>query len=435
MEILNIIALTVSDALISAIQIIVLKIVTQRRCSNSRFAAFVTIAAVTGLFSSPIISVFFSLRIISLVMIVIDIFRLCLLALAAVKSFSIKNALITMLIQFMCSLLGSATKAVLPDKLINSSFFDSVLTTVIPLVLLIILLFVKNRIKGGERIIGSAIRCIPVHNYLFMFVTVFLADGLIVVLSHDNERTDEQLLVAKVLSLLLIICVAVIIMSLAVSVVYQKYYNDLNQILRGQVRSQLLHYEKREKLNSEIRSFRHDFVNHTKCLESLLMAQKYDEARSYLEKISGMMPVGEFLFRTGNYIADAILTECQEASAADNVTINFSGYVTPDIDSADLCIIFSNAMNNAVEASRPMPGSKDITVYCNFQQGIFVLIVKNPTSITDSFKDVFPETSKPDKISHGFGFSNMQTVVNKYGGTLHTLAEGGSFTLSITLKL
>lgn len=435
MEILNIIALTVSDALISAIQIIVLKIVTQRRCSNSRFAAFVTIAAVTGILSSYLISVTLSLRIISFALIVIDSFRLCLLALAAVKSFSIKNALIAMLIQFMCSLLKSAINAILSNKLAKPLIFNSILITAIPLVLLIMLLVVKKRVKGGERIIGGAIRCIPVHNYLFMVIAVFLADGLIVTLVNDNERTDEWLLFAKVLSLLLIICVAVLIMSLAVSVVYQKYYDDLNQILRGQVKSQLLHYEKREKLNSEIRSFRHDFVNHTKCLESLLKAQKYDEAQSYLEKISGMMPVGEFLFRTGNYIADAILTECQEASAADNTKINFSGYITPDIDSADLCIILSNAMNNAVEACHPMPGSKDITVYCNLQQGIFVLIVKNPTLITERIKDEFPETSKPDKISHGFGFSNMQTVVNKYGGTLHTLAEGGFFTLSITLKL
>ncbi len=424
----------IPDALILLIQIIVLSVVNGKKCSAKRFIAF-TILEIATDYIFEIIIYFSNGTGIGLLMILLHCIRLSLLALIAVKSFSIKNALIAMLIQFMCSLLRSAINAVLPYEPANSLVFDFMLTTAIPLVLLIILLVVKKGIKGGERIIGSAIRCIPVHNYLFMFIAIFLADGLIVCLNNDNERTDEWLLFAKVLSLLLIICVAVIIMSLAVSVVYQKYYNDLNQILRGQVRSQLLHYEKREKLNSEIRSFRHDFVNHTKCLESLLMAQKYDEARSYLEKISGMMPVGEFLFRTGNYIADAILTECQEASAADNVTINFSGYVTPDIDSADLCIIFSNAMNNAVEASRPMPGSKDITVYCNFQQGIFVLIVKNPTLITERLKDEFPETSKPDKISHGFGFSNMQTVVNKYGGTLHTQAEGGFFTLSITLKL
>ena len=135
-----------------------------------------------------------------------------------------------------------------------------------------------------------------------------------------------------------------------------------------------------------------------------------------------MMPFGGFLFRTGNYISDAILTEARENSAPENILIDFEGCIPRDIDSADLCVVLSNALRNAVEACRALSGTKNISVYGNYQQGIFE-------------KDFFPKTSKPDKLSHGFGFSNMQHIVNKYNGTMHTLLEDGFFTLSITLKL
>lgn len=87
------------------------------------------------------------------------------------------------------------------------------------------------------------------------------------------------------------------------------------------------------------------------------------------------------------------------------------------------------------QACRALSGSKVISVYGNYQQGIFVLIIKNPTVLERCEKDFFPETSKSDKSSHGFGFSNMQYIVNKYDGSMHTLLENGVFTLSITLKL
>lgn len=61
--------------------------------------------------------------------------------------------------------------------------------------------------------------------------------------------------------------------------------------------------------------------------------------------------------------------------------------------------------------------------------------MKNPTLYEDKAKDIFPETTKDDKVSHGFGMANMQRVVAQYDGTMHTMIENGFFTISFTLKL
>ncbi|MDE6727528.1 MAG: GHKL domain-containing protein [Oscillospiraceae bacterium] len=225
----------------------------------------------------------------------------------------------------------------------------------------------------------------------------------------------------------------IIITSLIINVFYHKYQSNLNKLLKQQIDSQLSHYKKREDLNTEIRGFRHDFNNHVKCLESMMTMEKYDDAKAYLEKLTGMMPSAEFLFRTGNYVADAILTEIQEENK--NITVKFSGVIPQSIDNADLCIVLSNAMNNAAEACGALSGNSTVSVYGNCQQGVFVLIVKNPTLQKGYAKNARHKTSKRDKIAHGFGLSNIQLVVKKYGGTMHTLLEDGMFTLSLTLSV
>ncbi len=423
-----------SDAVLICAQILVLSVISEKRYSNIRLAAAAVTAAATGfvldifLFGWGENSAF--------LLLIFDCPRLCLLVLSVLKSLSLKDAMTAMTIQFLCSILNSAVMSLFPpDPTAEKPYINYITMITIPACMLVLAICFKRKTKNRVKIISGAASSIPVHTYICVFIAVFLEGGLIEVLSYDTDKFELQIRTVKILSLLLIICVTVLIISLAANVLYQKYYAGLNKILKEQVNSQLSHYEKREKINSEIQSFRHDFNNHIKCLESMMTAHKYDDAKAYIERISGMMPFGEFLFRTGNYISDAILTEAQENSAAANITIDFKGCIPQNIDSADLCIILSNSIRNAVEACSVLPENRNISVYGNCRQGIFVLIIKNPTVLVSCEKDFFPKTTKSDKESHGFGFSNMQYVVNKYEGTMHTAIENGFFILSITMKL
>lgn len=434
MNILSSAVYAVSDALILCVQILFLSVAAEKHCSKIRFVTVVVAAAIMGFIFELF---FYGFGEGSTFMLLIFNFpRLCLLTIIALKSLRLKDIIILMIIQFMCAILSSAITALIPTTLIEKNPYIGFIPMIaVPTCMLIPSIILKRKSEYRNKIINEAVSDIPVHICIFIFIALFLEDGLIEVLCYSTTKIELQIRTVKVLSLLLIICVTVLIISLTVNVLYQKYYVRLNNILEDQINSQLLHYEKREKINSEIQSFRHDFNNHIHCLESLMSARKFDEATKYLEKISGMMPLGEFLFRTGNYISDAILTEAQENSASDNITIEFKGYIPQNVDNADLCIILSNALKNATEACRDLSGNKTVSVYGNYQQEVLVLIIKNPTVLEGYAKDVFPKTSKFDKLSHGFGLSNIQHAVKKYDGTVHTLIEDGFFTLSVTLKL
>ncbi len=434
---MNILSSAVSAAantMVVCVQILFLSVITEKRCSKIRLAVTIFAATITGFIFELF---FYNLGESStFLMLIFDFPRLCLLTLIALKSLRLKEITIAMIIQFTYLTLNAAITALFPTALVETNPYIGFIPMIaVPACMLIPSIILKRKSEYRNKIINEAVSDIPVHICIFIFIALFLEDGLIEVLCYSTTKIELQIRTVKVLSLLLIICVTVLIISLTVNVLYQKYYVRLNNILKEQINSQLLHYEKREKINSEIRSFRHDFNNHVRCLESLMSARKFDEATAYLKKISGIMPSGEFLFRTGNFISDAILTETQENSASNNITISFKGYIPQNVDSTDLCIILSNALKNATEACRDLSGSKTISVYGNYQQEVLVLIIKNPTALEGYAKDVFPKTSKSDKLSHGFGLSNIQHTVKKYDGTVHTLIEDGFFTLSVTLKL
>lgn len=215
---------------------------------------------------------------------------------------------------------------------------------------------------------------------------------------------------------------------------FQKYYSDINHLLEKQVQAQINHYTELENTYTEIRKFRHDYTNHINCIHSMLKAGRYDEIAEYLENITEIFPVNEFLFSTGNFISDAILSEKQNSVKLDNITIQFDGTVPTSINETDLCIILGNAVDNAIEACRPLGGEKIISVYGGFNHGYFILTVTNPTDNPGVESGILPITTKSDKYEHGFGLSNIKSVVDKYNGYMKVENRNNVFTLSLTFN-
>ena len=201
-------------------------------------------------------------------------------------------------------------------------------------------------------------------------------------------------------------------------------------MLKKQISSQLYHYKQFEEINTEIRSFKHDYINHMKCMSSMLSNKEYTELKEYIDNLSSALPTVKYLFETGNYIADAILTEKQRSAPSD-ITIEFEGVVPTFIDNTDLCTMLSNAIDNAVEACCLCSGNKTIKVCSGFKHGYFILKIKNPT-VNDIEKSNLA-TTKSDTVNHGFGLFNIRRTVQKYDGHVSTYCEDHIFTLNIAL--
>lgn len=299
--------------------------------------------------------------------------------------------------------------------------------------ILIILIIIRTR--DQSIFTKKVFSLVPNHIFFFVVISCFVASGLIYITDLESSNDDSlKICIIKILSFAIVICLLSILISLLTNVLAKKYYSDLNHILKEQVQAQINHYEQREKANTELRKFKHDYNNHINCIQALLNSGRYEEGLEYLDKLSSLFPSDSFLYKTGNYLSDAILTDKQENAKKDKIQISFSGTIPTSINNTDLCIILSNALDNAIEASGMCDGEKEISVYGGYRHGYFILVMKNPTVNNISAGSALPMTTKEDKLHHGFGLLNINTVVEKYNGFMKTECKDNQFILSLTFN-
>lgn len=362
--------------------------------------------------------------------IIVNFSKYALLTVYMYKRFSAKPVMVCFIIQFICSTIASGLLSLIPITKIKEIYLlNIVFNLAVRSIMLLIILFTKN--KNEYENIQTFTVIIPTHIYAIILLSLFISNGLIQTANFTTSNTDRQIQIIKILAFSITVCTAIIIMSLLFNVVSKKYQSDINNTLKKQISLQLYHYKQLEKINSEIRSFKHDYINHIKCISSMLSNQEYDDLLKYLNKLSASFPSPSFLFETGNYIADAILTE-KQINSPDNISIEFDGIIPTDIDNTDLCIILSNALDNAVEACCLCSGDKTINVYGAFTHGYFLLKIKNPTVNTNVNSRL--TTTKADKLNHGFGLTNIKRTVDKYSGYINICCEENYFTLNVTFS-
>lgn len=299
-------------------------------------------------------------------------------------------------------------------------------------VLLIFLIYITHCTK--IIVVIRSLRMIPRHLYIYILVFLYLM-SLFEFVSLSSEFTW----IARWLILpVTIMCIYIVskILKIYAAELEQKRMSDL---LVLQFENQVEYYEKINALYTDFRAFRHDFKNHLTCLRTLLDENETEKAVAYLSDVEKMSHPIKKNYDTGNIIVDALLDNKNEKANAHNIRIVFNG-VAPDsgITNVDMCTIFFNALDNAIEACEKSNDTniKDITIESEFHKGYYSLRIVNPVfeQVNIHYSGRI-RTSKPDKWLHGFGIANIIKAVKKYDGETKIYIENGCFILEIGLWL
>ena len=92
------------------------------------------------------------------------------------------------------------------------------------------------------------------------------------------------------------------------------------------------------------------------------------------------------------------------------------------LDDFDLCVLFANALDNAITACRSSDGAKAIRISGKQQGDFYMLTFENTCS-----DDPLPPA--------GTGLSNIEAVAEKYHGAVLTEKNGRQFYLSVLLNI
>lgn len=169
-------------------------------------------------------------------------------------------------------------------------------------------------------------------------------------------------------------------------------------------------------------AFRHDVKNHLTVLSSLLNSGKIEESRKYLLKLSAASGSLSFPCRTGNAIVDILVGEKLGLLKDVHTEVSLILPSSCGIDDLDLCVIFANALDNAITACQSAEGEKHIHVSGQQQGDFFMLTFEN--SCTDG-----------PAPSPGTGLANIRAAAEKYHGAALFEKSGRSFSLSVLLDI
>lgn len=198
----------------------------------------------------------------------------------------------------------------------------------------------------------------------------------------------------------------------ALALLKQAAQNQKTYVAEAQAR-----YEKTQ-------AFRHDIKNHFSVLNGLLNTGQIEEAKCYLKKLETAASSLTFFCQTGNPVLDVLLGEKLELARLNKIESDISFFLpkTCAIDDFDLCVIFANALDNAINACQQISGRRFIAVKGEIQGDFYMLEFKN---------SCLPEPIPP----MGTGLINIKAASEKYHGAMLTEKKEGYFFLNILLNI
>ena len=173
------------------------------------------------------------------------------------------------------------------------------------------------------------------------------------------------------------------------------------------------------------RCFRHDIKNHLSVLDGLLKEGRAEQAKAYLQKLEAVTSHLSFPVQTGNPVVDIVLSDKLELARAEGIETDVSLRFPRDCraDELDLCVIFSNALDNALCACRELDARNAVLHISGCRQGDFYMLE-------------FENTCLPGPSPKlGTGLSNIKAVAEKYSGAITAERCGQSFRLSVLLNI
>lgn len=136
---------------------------------------------------------------------------------------------------------------------------------------------------------------------------------------------------------------------------------------------------------------------------------------------------------------DTILTSkslyCQQhgitlTCVADGAALDF-------MDTMDLCSLFGNALDNAIESVEKLPDSEQRLIHLVVTRKKNFVWIRVENTYDGAFRadGTLPKTTKTDARYHGYGLKSIYDTAEKYGGTAEISTQEKRFTLKVLLPV
>lgn len=141
--------------------------------------------------------------------------------------------------------------------------------------------------------------------------------------------------------------------------------------------------------------------------------------------------------QTGNSVLDTLIAGKMMSCRANNIKVTCvaDGNILDFIHVADICTIFGNALDNAIESVSLIddPEKRLIHISVSPKKNFVIIQINNYCESQIKIKNGYPVTTKADKTSHGFGLKSIRYTVDKYHGNVTFDVNKNWFELKILI--
>lgn len=227
------------------------------------------------------------------------------------------------------------------------------------------------------------------------------------------------------------------------AILYAYYIQSLHLRVQHELKSmemilynQYAQYQQSQDALDLINYKYHDLKHHIIALRAEESAEKRNEYLTQMEE-----DIKEYAVRqnTGNAVLDVLLTSKKLFCVKNSIELTsvVDGKLLDFMDAMDICSVFGNALDNAIECEMKIDEKEKRMVNVSvFSQKAFLIIrIENYCEEKLRFNSDLPMTTKSQAEFHGYGLKSLKHTVHKYGGEVDISVADNWFSLKILIPM
>ena len=184
----------------------------------------------------------------------------------------------------------------------------------------------------------------------------------------------------------------------------------------------------------QARIYRHDLQHHLRIIDACLCQEDVPRARGCIADITSTLEASRVIrwtrLETLNLIVSYWLDHAQAEKIKVTAQVQLDRLPTP-LKEADICLLLSNALENAVNAAKMLPPAERSLHLClKEERGRLLLELKNSFAGPVIFQNGLPQSSRP---GHGLGTRSIAHIVEASHGLCSFSIEQPYFVLRLQM--
>ncbi|HHV12524.1 MAG TPA: GHKL domain-containing protein [Clostridiales bacterium] len=206
--------------------------------------------------------------------------------------------------------------------------------------------------------------------------------------------------------------------------------NALNVTLRNQYTQYMQYQERIEMISIMYHDLKHQIIG--------LRAEEDEKKRLiWLDNLDNEIEKNKNFIVTGNKVLDAILDGKILVARKHGIELTYvvDGKLLDFMHVMDICTIFGNALDNAIEAEvfEADRSQRLIHVSVSSKNEFIFIKIENYCSYQPQIINGLINTTKTDPANHGYGLKSIRLSIEKYSGVMRVSTKNNWFTINIMI--